>query len=391
MSVGGDGIVNNAPLVEVSRPAWENLRFIPRRFRAGGRLEISDSVGIRSTRLTTCVLCGGLIVDDDSTSEHPLPQWLHRYVGSVGDTKATAFYVSSNLQPTWRQLCLDAHRECNRIFARKVEDPAISGIKCMVEGKRVTSTQIDAVFDWLDKVKSASAHMAVALHGHGIQIEYDEICFPNRRIGAFDRLAIIFRVTDLGPDLNLWECLNEGFLSTPSAIALKIRNLIIVYASNNYLLSSAFGLGSIVMQDGSASYICGTGDFAPGFGIRDCRILGAKILAQPMRRQHIKEGAIDRSHALQANGDGKIYEFLGSRWQRVKSSEFHDLPKYNSEIGLALASLETIEWIIVSKELDYQRYGTPESYFIKSLPVLQAERRVLIELISRQIKLIPSS
>ncbi|WP_141245418.1 hypothetical protein [Mesorhizobium sp. WSM4313] len=375
-------MIDTTPLVEVARPAGENLQFIPRRFQAGGRLQIADSVGIQNTFISTCVLCGGVIVGEEATLEHPLPQWLHKYAGDMGDRKASAFRVSETIQPTWRQLSLSSHKECNRLFARKLEDPSITAIKAMVEGRRLTWTQLDAAFDWLDKIKSASAHMAIALRSHNLRLGYEDISFPNKRVGAFDRLALIYRLSEGTPPLDLWDCLNDGFLTTPTAITLRVKDLVIVYASNNYLLSAAFGLGSYLMQNNSATYIPGTGTFAPGFGTRFCRIPPAKILAQPMRRQHQKEGLLDNNPALQENGDGRVYELVGSRWTRVRGCDFSALPRLNSRLGYALAALETVEWIILSKEQDYGRYGTPESFFLKSLPVLQNEKRGLIELVS---------
>jgi hypothetical protein len=101
-----------------------------------------------------------------------------------------------------------------------------------------------------------------------------------------------------------------------------------------------------------------------------------------MRRQHQKAGLLDNSAALQGNGDGRVYELVGSRWTRVKSCDFSALPRLNIRLGYALAGLETVEWIILSKEQDYGRYGTPESFFMKSLPMLQDEKRSLIQLVS---------
>ncbi|MCP3466998.1 hypothetical protein [Bradyrhizobium sp. CCGUVB23] len=381
MSAGGDGIVGVEPLVEVALPAGVDAPFIPRRFRAGGRLNVQDSPNIQSTRLVTCVLCGGVIADGDSTLEHPLPQWLHRFAGDVGGKSARSFVVGSK-ESTWRQLCLDAHRKCNTEFGRRIENPTINSLKAIVEGKTLTWSQVDAVFDWLDKVKSSTAHMGIALQGHRTRLGYDNLSFPNVRTGAFDRLALFFRISDTTSSLDLWECLNEGFLTTPSAIALRIKDLVIVYASNNYLLSKAFGLGFGVPKDGKPTFVNGTGVFASGFGSRVTRLPAAKIIAQPMRRQHLKEGFHPSSDALQENGDGKIYELEGMRWSRVRSTSFSRLPKLRYQIGYALAGLEVVEWIILSKEQDYSRYGSENSFFMKSMPNLLAEKTLLLDLVA---------
>ena len=120
-----------------------------------------------------------------------------------------------------------------------------------------------------------------------------------------------------------------------------------------------------------------------GIGSRMTRLPVAKIIAQPMRRQHRKEGFHSHSHALQESGDGKIFELKGMRWSRVRSTSFGGLPKLQYRIGYALASLEVIEWIILSKEQDFSRYGNDGSFFMKSLPGLLLEKTLLLELIAQ--------
>ena len=130
-------------------------------------------------------------------------------------------------------LCDAKHKKCNTEFARKIEEPVISPINRLTAGGRVTWSEIDAIFDWLDKIKSSSALMGAALGGHSLQLNYYETSFPNLRIGAFDRIGIFFRVTDKIIYLDLLDFLNYSFLSTPSAMLLRIKDLMIVYVSNN--------------------------------------------------------------------------------------------------------------------------------------------------------------
>lgn len=379
MSKGGDGVIDTETMVEAARLFDNGAKFITRRFQMGGKLNISDSTSIKSTLFTTCVLCGGIIHDKNQTQEHPLPQWLHRYAGDVNENKAEAFRIENNVEPTWRQLCLASHSQCNAQFARKIEDPAKSAVTSIVEGGRVTSFQLDLMFDWLDKVKSASSHMGVALRGHDIRMKYSKISFPNRRIGAFDRVAIFFRVDDVNPSLDLWDCLDDAFLSTPSVIILKIKDLIVVYVSANYLLSSAFGLGICRKTNGITEYVPGNGVFAAGFGTRFTRIPIAKVIAQPMRRQQKLQGLIDNSMALHQNGDGKLYELIGSRWIKIKSIDFSDLSVIPMSIGYPLCALEAAEWTILCKEQDYNLYGNSDSFFMESYFHLLSERDKILK------------
>ncbi|MBA4754008.1 MAG: hypothetical protein H2050_04145 [Sphingobium sp.] len=382
MSMGGDGVITERPWVEGARHASENLPFIPRRFQVGGRLQIADSPAVRTTISPSCVLCGGIIANEDATLEHPLPQWLHRMAGNVSENRVEIFSSDEQKQPTWRQLCLASHKKCNTEFARKIEEPVISPINRLTAGGRVTWSEIDAIFDWLDKIKSSSALMGAALGGHSLQLNYYETSFPNLRIGAFDRIGIFFRVTDKIIYLDLLDFLNYSFLSTPSAMLLRIKDLMIVYVSNNFLLSSTFGLAVGTADGGFTRYVPGTGLFVAGLGARRSRLPAAKIIAQPMRRQHRKQGLSDVGPALQPNGDGRVFELCGSRWHRVRSTDFSSLVRINSSIGYALAGLEVIEWLILCKEQDFARYGKSEAFFMKSLPDLHEQKLGLLDTIA---------
>jgi len=117
-------------------------------------------------------------------------------------------------------------------------------------------------------------------------------------------------------------------------------------------------------------------------GARRSRLPAAKIIAQPMRRQHRKQGLSDVGPALQPNGDGRVFELCGSRWHRVRSTDFSSLVRINSSIGYALAGLEVIEWLILCKEQDFARYGKSEAFFMKSLPDLHEQKLGLLDTIA---------
>ncbi len=222
MSWGGDGVLVGEPLLEVLPQAGSDVDFPIRRFEAGGRMRIVDGPRSKKARFVTCVLCGGVITDANSTFEHPLPQWLLRYCGKSGDTPAASFAVGVDRKPTWRQLCLKSHSNCNAQFARRVEDPAISPFKRIVEGGTLSSNDIDLVFDWLDKVKISACHMGVAIQSHKLNMAYNDHSFANKRVGAYDRFMILFRLSVDESKIDLWDCLHEGFLTTPSSIIMRI-------------------------------------------------------------------------------------------------------------------------------------------------------------------------
>jgi hypothetical protein len=376
MSYGGSRVIDVEYATEGPlQRADDGGNFILRRFETGGRLKIKHSKHIRKASMATCVLCGNPIGREQSNYEHPLPQWLYKIAGEeISEFKPGSLKVSTKIEPTWRQLCLKAHTVCNSKFAENIEFPARSSLKSILAGERITWSDLDRLFDWLDKVKSTAAHMATALLSHAFRFEYGEHCFPNRRIGLFDRLALFFRVSDKSPKLELWDCLTRAFRTTPSAIILMINDLVIVYVSANYILSPAFGLPNVELSHGLAVMIKGSGNWASGFGSRDTRLPTALVLAQPMRRQHKAIGIFENNSVFQENGDGKVFSLSQKSWNRVRNVDFSSLPVINFHLGLALATLEIIEWTIISKEADASRYVGDTSFFMKSMVDLYASR-----------------
>lgn len=359
MSFGGEGLPGIERGLRFISDGWSDLGFVPRRFRVGGRYKVVDGPRASAVSLHTCVLCGSLILPEEQWDyEHPFPKWVHRLAGDVGNNRSAFGYLEGQI-PTWRQLELAAHERCNQLFAKHIEDPARNAVKTMVEGGRVAGQQIDAVLDWLDKVRTSCAHLATAFMGHGLVLDYDDWHFPNWRIGLFDRAAMFFRVDRYPEPLDIWECGIEGFLTTPGALILRIKDLVIVTISNNFMLSSAFGLAMGAVINGEPTILDGTGIRAGGFGSRRTRLEASLIVAQPMRRQVFKSGEHPTSPQLTDNGDGHVYHLDKGNWRRTKSLDFSQLPTMNMNIGLALAGLETVEWLILQKEEDHARRGSP--------------------------------
>jgi len=360
MSFGGEGIPGIEPGARIISGIETDLGFIPQRFLVGGRFKVEDGARAKTIPLHTCVLCGGLILKDDEWNyEHPFPRWVHRLAGDVGEEKS-AFVQLIGGVPTWRQLELAAHRVCNDLFAKYIEDRARNTIKTMVEGGFVTAQQIDFVLDWLDKIRTSAGHLATAFTGHGLSLRYEEYHFPNRRIGLFDRVAIFYRVRDYPGPLHIWECMHPGFLTTPSALAVQIKDLVILTISNNFLLSQAFGLGQTRMIDGQLSWVEGSGVIGSGFGLRRTRLEAALIVAQPMRRQLVNAGVAMTSEALSKTGDGVVFHREDGRWRRTKRLDFSKLQTMDFQLGYALAGLEMVEWLILLKEEDHKRMGSPK-------------------------------
>ncbi|MEY9531198.1 hypothetical protein [Sinorhizobium fredii] len=382
MSLGGDGVPGiERGLQEIA--LCRDLSFIPRRFRVGGRMEIKDGPRSREIPTDTCVLCGSLILDEQRNYEHPFPRWVHRLAGDAGELRSTAVRTAAGEMPTWRQLELSAHSNCNSLFARHIENPARQAIISMVEGGSITSSQMDAVLDWLDKVRSSSAHMATAFSGHGLLLDYHYHSFPNWRIGKFDRAAMFFRINRYSSPLDLWDCMDEGFLTTPGALVLRIKDLIMVTISNNYMLSPAFGLEHSSQVGGDISRFEGSGQFAPGFGSRSTRLGMGLVVGQAMRRQYMAQGEHGPSRQLREDGDGHIYSLEKGRWHRTRSLDFSKLPVLDAQLGIALASLEAVEWLILQKEQDHIRMGKPQEFIaMRSIPSLTDAKLTLIDAVA---------
>jgi hypothetical protein len=386
MSFGGDGVLGYE-VPEILHLEGNTLPFIPRRLQAGGRLLIEEPIRISHVPLRTCCLCGGIIKDDASNYEHPLPQWLHRYT-DLAEQPSNSFQQASGIVPTWRQLSLLSHTSCNSQFERLVERPAIGPLKNAVEGGSLSSSDFDRLFDWCDKVIGSAALMGAAINGQRTTLGYEAHNFPNKRIGAFDRIGIFFRVRDK-IDLDLWHCTNEAFLSTPSSIALQVKDLIMVYVTGNFLLSRAFGLGFPARSGGDAGFVGGSGKYQNSLGHRVCRIPSATIIAQAMRRQHTKEGLVELHPALNEDGDGYVHQLTDRTWERTRSCSFDDVVSLSRDLGDNLAALEVIEWLLLSKELDRARYGDDSSFFMRSYKWLLDQKQGIIDLVKQASPLLP--
>lgn len=380
--MGGDGVIQDSPTNAAAFGDLDDSVWPRRYFKLGGRLKQRDALKSRVKRSHTCVLCGEPLGCAPTNLEHPLPQWLHRFAGEASEDRPLSFRAPGLGSPTWRQLCLASHQTCNSEFERRIERPAMGPLKTIVKGGTLSWSDLDRVFDWFDKVMSAGAHMGTALTEHRSNFLYLQTNFPHKRVGLFDRLAIFFKMT--GPDdgLELGHLLNDGFLTTPSAMLLTIGNTGIIYVSNNHLLSSAFGLGMPYKEGDIYGYRAGSGIFGDNLLDRITRLPAAKLIAQPMRRQHQRLDMVTPHPALQSNGDGKVFELKAGRWMRVTNCSFSNLPIIDGPIAIALASLEIIEWLILMKERDDQIYPTVPRIFMEPMRQLISEKTDILRWIT---------
>lgn len=370
MRYGGDGVIDHDDFVSDHHIRGFKFQGQRKKFEIGGRLSIKEYSKTNENLNTSCVLCGGILYGDDHDMEHPLPQWLHSYAENVADRRASSFWFNRYSIPTWRQLELAAHRSCNQQFAKKIERPAMTAIKSIVEGRRVTADQLQMVMNWMDKIKSSVSHMSVALSGNILELYYNDFHFPDRRIGLHDRFMIAFRCSGYRESLDLWECVSESFVTTPAVFGLQIKDLILVYASNFEILSDAFGLNKYYQYQGQQRVDIGTGQYHSGLGHRGIEVAGSMVIAQPMRRQLVKSGYIEPGNSLFPNGDGKVFQLVGGRWNRVKSIKFTGLPRFPIDLAKTLASIEIIEWLIINKNLDHTRNEKGKGFFMRSMPEL---------------------
>ncbi|PCK85544.1 hypothetical protein CPT32_17760 [Rhizobium sophoriradicis] len=197
---------------------------------------------------------------------------------------------------------------------------------------------------------------------------------------------MFFRIDKYKEQLDLWDCNHPAFLSTPSALILRIKNLMIVTVSSNYMLTEAFGLGDakrVNPSDEDGQWIPGDGKYAAGFGSRRTRLGVGFVVVQVMRRAYFEQGQQPSAPALKANGDGHVYHLRQNRWERTKSLDFSKLPVLGRDLGIALAGLEICEWLILFKETDHARLGSPPNYFAcESLPLLYAEKSLLLDAVA---------
>jgi hypothetical protein len=333
-------------------------------------------------KMQHCLLCGSLIINEPVNDEHPVPSWLMRDTGTK-DAFFRELMLGDNNIPARGDFSFQAHQHCNSEFGRLLEEKVKPDLNKILDGGILGEAQIDRFLDWLDKVR-ATVHISVLqaegrLENYGVQKHN----FPNKRVGLHDRMAFFFRVQmrDEIQGLQIEAPQNRGFQSTPTALVLRVKDLVIVSISDFCLLSSTLGI-PLYKKDKNGSLVSkkGSGIVARTFSNRISRLHFARAIFQAMRPNSPDNENLLYRNTLENNGQGKLFTSMNSKIERVKSGkvDFSNLPTLDFNEGIGLACLEFMEAIIDCKKRD-MRAKYPDNFFMKSIKDLYEDREEILE------------
>lgn len=193
----------------------------------------------------TCVFCGQ--PPQDKSKEHVIPRWLLRL---TGNEKRTAFFgvrftggpdVLAAQRHDFASYTVPACSACNNHYAR-LEEASKLAVEGIIAQKPITSLEVEALFDWLDKVR-VGLWLAGRLRGTNLFRATTPNFHISDRIGSADRWArLTLLPKDVGEGLTYAGVGTPLFGSMPSAFSIRINNLLIQNASSPRIVSRWLGL-----------------------------------------------------------------------------------------------------------------------------------------------------
>ncbi|MFR0655936.1 hypothetical protein SB719_15205 [Pantoea sp. SIMBA_079] len=185
-----------------------------------------------------CVFCGNQ--PNDKNKEHVFPKWLLKMTGfdkkemSVGsnwDTKKEI--VFNSLSYTF-----PACKSCNDAFA-VIEGKVKPIMEKLLLDQDVTGLDIELLLDWFDKIR-ISAWLGVKYLNKDF-FRMTPKYYINQRKGIKDRYLSITNTYQEGKTLNISGINTIGFMLSPTALTLRVNNLIFVNCSSDLIVSRKLG------------------------------------------------------------------------------------------------------------------------------------------------------
>jgi hypothetical protein len=188
-----------------------------------------------------CIFCGGK--PKDKTKEHVIPQWL---IKMTGDPKRKArFGISKSLdgKQAERQYAFDAFTfpacdSCNQNYS-KLEGLTKNIVEKLMEGKKLSTSEISILMDWFDKVRIGLWLGMLLLDKNHARV--DPNFYINSRVGQHDRMLIIERTDSVAKRLNINGADALAFSRMPSAFNVVINNFYFTNVSTAFLVSRRLG------------------------------------------------------------------------------------------------------------------------------------------------------
>jgi len=185
-----------------------------------------------------CVFCGK--EPKDKTREHILPQWLIELTGKPNRVVNFGINYEDNKTITfaWSQFVVPACEKCNSEYS-DLEAKVKPLIEKTLLRKALPAKDWITILDWLDKVRVGLwlAHHLIQKNPTGIEPSFH----INDRINTKDRMVCVYPIKDNRDGLNGFGSETLLFHRSPSCIAIRINDVIILNMSTDYLFSGRCG------------------------------------------------------------------------------------------------------------------------------------------------------
>jgi hypothetical protein len=185
-----------------------------------------------------CIFCGK--APESKTKEHIFPQWLLKMTGfhskdtSVGTNWATGKEI---IFPA-KNYTFPACDSCNNKFS-SLEGQVKGIIERLIEDTDVNGSDLELLLDWFDKIR-IGAWLGVSYMNKS-SFDLPPNFYINDRVGIKDRYLSVTNTYLPDKTLN-WSGANTlTFMASPTALALRVNNLVFVSASTDFLVSKSVG------------------------------------------------------------------------------------------------------------------------------------------------------
>ncbi|MGO4320837.1 hypothetical protein [Pseudomonas sp. KB_12] len=264
-----------------------------------------------------CIFCG--MAPESKTKEHIFPQWLLKMTGfhskntSVGSNWATG----KEIVFPGKNYTFPACDSCNNQFS-DLEGKVKSIVERLCEDVDVSGTDLELLLDWFDKIR-AGAWLGVSYMNKEV-FGLPPNHYIRDRIGVKDRYLSVTN-TYLPEKTFKWSGVNSlTFMASPTALMLRVNNLVFVNASTDFLVSESVGFPHPDTEFQTPGSNIANFNLLPGTGnvTADCfttkPYLPSHIIRQPIFKSahginpdfYDNDHVINNSHDLIA-GIGKLF------------------------------------------------------------------------------------
>lgn len=185
-----------------------------------------------------CIFCGN--PPESRTKEHIYPQWLLKMTGfhSKDTSVGTNWVTGKEIIFPGKNYTFPACDACNNNFSG-LEGRVKGIVERLSEDESVTGEDLEILLDWFDKLR-AGTWLGVSYMNKSV-FSLPPNHYINDRVGVKDRYLSITN-TYLSEKTLKWSGANSlSFMSSPTALMVRINNLVFVSASTDFLVAHSVG------------------------------------------------------------------------------------------------------------------------------------------------------